>query len=92
MNGKCPGCGAEAVELSSFYKSRKFDEPVCWCCRMRRHNQIHEGFDPLQGPPDADTREVISAFAGMAERQIATEERRRLRAACPHKFEIPLPE
>lgn len=83
MTGLCPGCGASPVELSPFYKQRKFPEPLCWCCRMRRHNQINEGFDPFETEPDADTREMIAAFSTMAERQIAREERTRPRVVAP---------
>lgn len=59
---------------------------------MRRYNQSYEGFDPFQCEPDEATKEMITAFSNMAERQIEIEERRQLRRACPNKFEIPLPE
>lgn len=88
MIGVCPGCGAERVELNSIYKERKFEVPLCWCCRMRRHNQINEGFDPFACAPDAETREMITAFAAMAERQIEREAKRAARRA-PRPFRLP---
>lgn len=92
MTGTCPGCGAEACELSALYKDRVFSQPVCWCCRMRGWNELYEGFDPFECAPDDVTREIISAFSRTAERQIAIEERRDLRRRVPKSEPIPEPE
>lgn len=86
MTGDCPSCGAKALELSSLYKGRKFEVPICWCCRMRRHNQIREGFDPFETKPDGLTLEMVSAFSASAERQIARDDRQAIRRATQHTW------